>query len=82
MLLHSCIRRNQCSQNGFSHPAENMLWPVPPDPYLGVFTPQCWKQNRKAADECWLFCSVFAQCSSTPDRDCPIRLTLGLVLKA
>lgn len=29
-----------------------------------------------------VFCSVIAQCSSTPDTDHPIRLTLGLVLTA
>lgn len=86
MLLHSCTssstRRNQRSKNGFSHPAENMLWPAPPDLNLGFFTPQHWKQNPKAADECWLFCSVFAQCFSTPETDSPIGLTLGLVLTA
>lgn len=27
-------------------------------------------------------CSVIAQCSSTPDTDCPVSLTLGLVLTA
>lgn len=86
MLLHSCTyictRRDQWSQNGFSHPAENMLWPMPPDPYLVIFTSECWKQNPKAADECWLFCSAFAQCFSIPDTDCPIRLSLGSVLTA
>lgn len=79
-LLHSCssicTRRNQLSQNDF---------PIQLRTCFGCASSSLpWflcPTVLKAADKCWLFCSVFAQWFSTPDTDCPIRLTLGLVLR-
>lgn len=86
MLLRSytssCTRRNQWSQSDFFHPAENILWPVPPWPLPWFLYSTALEMEPQSIWGVLVVLLCLCSVSLHSCGDCLIRFTLGSVLKA
>lgn len=74
-LLAAPVESEWFFPSSWEHALARASWPLPWFLYSTAL-------EMEPQSECWLFCSVFAQCDSTPVETCLLRFTLGLVLKA